>query len=69
MNIERIIIAATIAAGLAWASSEDWREAQRSHLEYCENVRTGYWPDYRMTYSQECTEHELEAARRKLRRW
>lgn len=37
------------------AGSGDFEEAQRQEEQYCQNVHSGHWPDYRGDYRVACT--------------
>lgn len=43
-----------IIAALGIAGNGDLEEAQRAESEYCANVETEAWPDYRGIYSEVC---------------
>lgn len=43
-----------IITALGIAGNGDLEEAQRVESEYCANVETGSWPDYRGIYSEVC---------------
>ena len=43
-----------IIAALGIAGNGDLEEAERAQAEYCANVETGSWPDYRGIYSEVC---------------
>jgi hypothetical protein len=36
------------------AGDGDLAEAERIQAEYCANVESGGWPDYKGTYSESC---------------
>lgn len=37
-----------------FAGAGDLEEAERIQAEYCENVKSGAWPDFNKTYKEEC---------------
>jgi hypothetical protein len=37
-----------------YAGAGDLEEAERIQAEYCENVKSGAWPDFNKTYKEEC---------------
>lgn len=47
------ILFLVIAFGIAGRG--DFEEAQRQEEQYCQNVHSGHWPDYRGDYRVSCT--------------
>lgn len=43
-----------IIAAFAIAGNGDLEEAERAQAEYCANVESGAWPDYRGVYGEVC---------------
>lgn len=47
-------IAILLLVCIALIGGQDAEEQDRIHAEYCENVKTGAWGDYKQIYSKEC---------------
>lgn len=47
-----IVLALFVAFGLAGAM--DYEDAVAAQALYCDNVKSGVWPDYEQTYVSEC---------------
>jgi len=43
-----------VMAVMGIVGNGDLEEAERAETEYCENVDSGAWPDYRGVYAQGC---------------
>lgn len=56
------LIGAAIALFLALliVGTEDYKEAAREQIAYCENVRAGLWPDYDKAFEKECTAEKMK---------
>lgn len=48
-----LLLAFAIAA-LGLAGRADYEDARLQAEEYCDNVRSGVWPDYEGTYEEHC---------------
>ena len=44
----------TLVAALGFAGNGDLEEAERAQAEYCANVESGAWPDYRGNAAEVC---------------
>ena len=44
----------TLVAALGLVGNGDLEEAERAQAEYCANVESEAWPDYRGVYSEVC---------------
>ena len=49
-------IAILLLVCLALIGGQDAEEQQRAQDEYCENVKSGAWGDYKQIYSKECNQ-------------
>lgn len=53
----KLTIAAAVLAMLAafgFAGQMDYEDAEAQQALYCDNVKSGVWPDYEGTYVSEC---------------
>lgn len=53
-NITPIVAVLAIVAALGLVGAMDAEDAEAQAALYCDNVKSGLWPDYEGTYVSEC---------------
>ena len=54
MKAKTVLIAVAVVALFGIAGHFDYEDAKQEEISYCENVKSGVWPDYEGTYVSEC---------------
>ena len=52
--VETVLIAVAVVALFGIVGHFDYEDAKREEISYCENVKSGQWPDYEGTYAKVC---------------
>lgn len=53
-NITPIVAVLAIVAALGLVGAMDAEDAEQQAALYCDNVKSGVWPDYEGTYVSQC---------------
>lgn len=53
-NITPIVAVVAIVAALGFVGAMDYEDAKAEEALYCDNVKSGIWPDYEGTYVSQC---------------
>ena len=70
MKLKLVTIAAFVAffAMFGFVGAMDAEDAEQQAALYCDNVKSGIWPDYEGTYVSECEKtHGLKNSSKKFR--
>ena len=54
MKAKTVLIAVAVVALFGIVGHFDYEDAKQEEISYCENVKSGVWPDYEGTYVSEC---------------
>ena len=54
MKAKTVLIVAAVVALFGIVGHFDYEDAKQEEISYCENVKSGVWPDYEGTYVSEC---------------
>ena len=58
-NLTPVFVALTLFAAFGIVGGMDYEDAKTQQALYCDNVKSGVWPDYEGTYVSECEkEHD-----------
>ena len=53
-NLTPVFVALTLFAAFGIVGGMDYEDAKTQQALYCDNVKSGVWPDYEGTYVSEC---------------
>ena len=53
-NLTPVFVALTLFAAFGIVGGMDYEDAKQEEISYCENVKSGQWPDYEGTYAKVC---------------
>ncbi len=54
MKAKTVLIAVAVVALFGIVGHFDYEDAKQEETSYCENVKSGLWPDYEGTYAKVC---------------
>ena len=54
MKAKTVLIAVAVVALFGVVGHFDYEDAKQEEISYCENVKSGQWPDYEGTYAKVC---------------
>lgn len=54
MKAKTVLIAVAVVALFGIAGHFDYEDAKQEEISYCENVKSGLWPDYEGIYADVC---------------
>ena len=54
MKAKTVLIGIAIGLALGVVGSMDYEDAKAEEALYCNNVKSGIWPDYEGTYAKVC---------------
>ena len=49
-----VFVALTLFAVVCIVGGMNYEDAKQEEISYCENVKSGQWPDYKGTYAKVC---------------
>ena len=49
-----VFVALTLFAAFGIVGGMNYEDAKQEEISYCENVKSGQWPDYKGTYAKVC---------------